>query len=121
MGLMDRNDDERVSPGEFGRATAKASRGLTMLQMMGEDGDHGSGGGPGDGSGGGPGGGSGGGGPSCGCILTIIVVIMAFALTYGFLSSLLWTQATCRGTQVAPADDPHRRLRTDPWLRTDPC
>lgn len=113
MGLMDRNDDERVSPGEFDRATAKASRGLTMLQMMGEDGDHG--------SGGGPGGGSGGGGPGCGCILTIIVVIMAFALTYGFLSSLLWTQATCRGTQVAPADDPHRRLRTDPWLRTDPC
>lgn len=106
MGLMDRNDDGRVSPGEFGRATAKASRGLTMLQMMGEDGDHGSGGGPGDGSGGG--------GPGCGCILTIIVVIMAFALTYGFLSSLLWTQATCRGTQVAPADDPHRRLRTDP-------
>lgn len=104
MGLMDRNDDERVSPGEFGRATAKASRGLTMLQMMGEDGDHGSGGGPG-----------------CGCILTIIAVIMAFALTYGFLSSLLWTQTTCRGTQVAPADDPHRRLRTDPWLRTDPC
>lgn len=113
MGLMGRNDDGRVSPGEFGRAAAKASRGLTMLQMMGEDGDHG--------SGGGPGGGSGGGGPSCGCILTIIVVIMAFALTYGFLSSLLWTQATCRGTQVAPADDPHRRLRTDPWLRTDPC
>lgn len=106
MGLMDRNDDGRVGPGEFGRATAKASRGLTMLQMMGEDGDHG--------SGGGPGGGSGGGGPGCGCILTIIVVIMAFALTYGFLSSLLWTQATCRGTQVAPADDPHRRLRTDP-------
>lgn len=67
MGLMDRNDDERVSPGEFGRATAKASRGLTMLQMMDEDGDHGSGGGPGDGSGGG--------GPGCGCILTIIVVI----------------------------------------------
>lgn len=113
MGLMDRNDDERVSPGEFGRATAKASRGLTMLQMMGEDGDHG--------SGGGPGGGSGGGGPGCGCILTIIAVIMAFALTYGFLSSLLWTQTTCWGTQVAPADDPHRRLRTDPWLRTDPC
>ena len=53
MGLMDRNDDERVSPGEFDRATAKASRGLTMLQMMDEDGDHGSGGGPGDGSGGG--------------------------------------------------------------------
>lgn len=113
MGLMDRNDDGRVSPGEFDRATAKASRGLTMLQMMGEDGDHG--------SGGGPGGGSGGGGPGCGCILTIIAVIMAFALTYGFLSSLLWTQTTCRGTQVAPADGPHRRLRTDPWLRTDPC
>lgn len=53
MGLMDRNDDERVSPGEFGRATAKASRGLTMLQMMGEDGDPGSGGGTGGGSGGG--------------------------------------------------------------------
>ena len=53
MGLMDRNDDERVSPGEFDRATAKASRGLTMLQMMGEDGDPGSGGGTGGGSGGG--------------------------------------------------------------------
>ena len=53
MGLMDRNDDERVSPGEFGRAAAKASRGLTMLQMMGEDGDPGSGGGTGGGSGGG--------------------------------------------------------------------
>ena len=113
MGLMDRNDDGRVGPGELGRTAAKTGWGLTMLQMMDEDGD--------PGSGGGTGGGSGGGGPGCGCILTIIVVIMAFALTYGFLSSLLWTQTTCWGTQVAPADDPHRRLRSGPWLRTDPC
>lgn len=53
MGLMDRNDDGRVGPGELGRTAAKTGWGLTMLQMMDEDGDPGSGGGTGGGSGGG--------------------------------------------------------------------
>lgn len=75
MGLVDRNDDGRVSPGEFGRAAAKVSWGLTTLRAArGRGGSFG--GGPDDGS-----------GVSCGCLVTGMVTAVVLVVVFSFACS----------------------------------